>query len=613
MTPMYKRNSRLIISLIFTGAIYIYLLIRAFNTEFISDETATYWYYAYRGWFWGDQVVLDANNHPLNSFIAFHLYNYFGDVPGILRIGSLFSFLLFAFASYNFTGLLNGKRLQILGFIAIISIPYMLEYFAYLRGYGLSMGFFMCSLWHLYKYANTLKIYNLGLTYFLIFLSVSANLTLLNSELLIIGAVGLIHFNQFKSIGWQKHLGAIVGTIFLMRITWPVIAFGLKLKEAGAFYYSSLDGIWDMSGKSLSKYVFFSDNDLLMFVFIVLFILFLFILWKSFKVKGWTEFLKSWNTWITYLFFGNIVAVTLMAILLKVNYPEDRTGMYFVPLFLLLLLSLIQHIKYSEWFLLAFPISLLTHLSVHSSVFSPQERITDAFYRKVKSELKPDDIISLYKTMYANWHYQESHQDGLIHFPHISMRQGNESDVFVTRGEVQACDSVRNPWIADYEKFAYEPNSDHVAYRRKYRRKENLFFHCTTSFLEGSGEFMELLNSSNFFKNEEDVRLKFRFQLIINQVRQSTDFVVTTLDDRGQTIRYLPMAFELNFQSKKMAKQFNFSVMLDNLNKNEKGLKVYIWNRKIGVRHRLNNLKIDAFEVNNQNASNKERYLSKTS
>jgi hypothetical protein len=83
---------------------------------------------------------------------------------------------------------------------------------------------------------------------------------------------------------------------------------------------------------------------------------------------------------------------------------------------------------------------------------------------------------------------------------------------------------------------------------------------------------------------------------MIDQMRQSTDFVVVTLDEKGQIVRYLPMALELNYQSKRLDQDFNFSVLIDNVEKQEKGIKVYLWNRKTGIKHQLNALNIDVFK-----------------
>lgn len=586
---------RPITCLTFAAFVLIYLIIRAFQTEFISDETATYWYFIYRGSFWGDNVVWDAANHPLNSFLGHHLFNRFGDVPGILRIGSVFSYVLYVFATYRFTGLLNRKSLQILGFIALNSIPYMLEYFAYSRGYGLSMGFFMCALWYLYRYSQNRKFIAVVLCYLMAFLGFAANLTLLNSVVLFIVGIALIHLTYRKQIKLWQHLLVFGGTMFLARICWPLIAFAMNLKEKGALYYSSLDGIWDMTGKSISKQVWFTDHDFLMYVYLLFFVIVLYQLFVLFRTKKWKEFIAQQEVWVSYFFFGNLTAVLLMAVLLKVNYPEDRTGMYFIPLFMLMLLYTMQKVRFSEIALIALPVVFLTKLSIHSSVFTPEERITRDFYAKVKAELGPDDALSLYKTMFANWQYLESHQNKGVHFPHITMRYGDEADVFITRRGVQALDSIRNPHIyKKYRLFATDPNNDHLAYRRIQPRKETAFFELDTTTLKTEGEYMDLLSRNEFFDKGGDVKLKFDFHLAISEWRQSTDFIVVTMDENGQTVRYLPMTLELNFQSKKVNDHLHFAVLLDNLESNEKGIKVYIWNRKSGIKHVISKLHIEA-------------------
>ncbi len=595
MKSLLIKNSRFLCSIVLIVFVLGYLLIRAFHTEFISDETASYWYFVYRGWFWGDQVVWDAANHPLNSFIGHHLYNQFGDVPGILRIGSIISFLFYAYATYQFTGLLQRKSLQILGFIALNTIPYLLEYFAYLRGYGLSMGFFMCSVWFLYRYAKDQKLIHLIASYVFVFVATAANLNILNSTILTVIGVSIIHLTHWKKINWKQHIIVFLGTLFLARITWPLVAFALKLKESGALYYSTLDGIWDMTGKSLSRYILFTDHDVLMYLFLILILLMIYFLWKVFKSEGWKRFTQDAYTWLAFLFFGNLTAVLLMAFFMKVNYPEDRTGMHFVPLFLLLVFQLMQRLKYSEYLLLGFPLSLLLHLSVHSSVFTPEERITNDFYRKVKKELGPNDVLSVYKTMFANWHYLDSHQNGLIHVPHTSMRQGNEADVFIARSDIQSVDSLQNPFLSsEYRVIAKNPTNDHVAYKRVNKRQETLFFQKDCSLLKSQNEFMELLNEPHFFTNQEDVKLKFKFHLTVSEIRQSTDFVVMTMDKNGTMLRYVPLVLELAFQSKKLDKTLQFAVMLDNLKPEETGLKIYLWNRKPGISHTVRQFHLEA-------------------
>lgn len=603
MNQLKKQDKlRFWIAVGFTALVFAYILTRAFVTEFISDETAAYWYFVYRGWFWGNQMVWDAANHPLNSFIGHHLYNYFGDVPGIIRLGSVLSYLFYAYASYQFTGLFQQRRTRILGFIAMNSIPYLIEYFGYLRGYGLSMGLFLCSLWFLYSYINSLQLKHVVLAYLFGFLGFSANLTVLNSLMLTIGAVGLTHFYCFKSINWKQHVIVLLGTVFLARISWPLIKFGLNLKEKGALYYSSLDGIWDMTGKSLSRYVLFTDNDLLMYLFLIFIVFLIYSALKSLGSTSWREWVKNPDISLSYYFLGNLCAVLLMAIFLKVNYPEDRTGMYFVPLFLLLFISILDKLPYFNWLLLLAPISLVLNLSLHTSVYSPEERLTNAFYKKVKKELKPFETVSIYKTMFANWHYKESHQNGPLHFPHTTMRKGNEADVFIARSGVQATDSLMNPVLMRYyREFARDPMNDHVAYRRVLPLNETFFARKDSAFMESSGEFLELWNQPQIWNKPGDYKLRCSFHLTIPDKRQSTDFVVTTTDKNGQVVRYQAMALELSYQSKQLDATLNFSVILDNLTAEEKGIKVYLWNRKPGVVHSVRKCALKVYTLSSDN------------
>lgn len=581
---LQRWNWRLITAVLFATFVLTYLTIRAFYTEFLSDETATYWYFIIRGAFWGDNVVWDAANHPLNSFLGYHLYNRFGDVPGILRVGSLISYVFYAVATYQFTGLFQRKSVQIIGFLTLNGIPYMLEYFAYSRGYGLSMGFFMLGLWMLIRYAQSLKLVHVILAYVLVFIALAANLTLMNSMILVVLGVAIIHLTSWKKITYLQHGLVVLGTLFLARICWPLVAFAMQLKKSGALYYSNLDGIWDQTGKSLSRYILFTDHDGLMFVLLLLLVVFVVQLWFLLK-NGWKSFLQVQQTWVAYLFFGNFVAVLVMAFVMKVHYPEDRTGMYFIPLFFLLVFFIVDRIRYSEYAFLFFPISLLTHLSIHSSVFTPEERMTTAFYNKVKSQLSEDDVVTLYKTMFANWQYHESHQSNGVHFPHVSMRNGDEADVFVTRRGVQALAELRNKYLGRYRLIAEDPMNDQVAYRRIHPRKEKLFFELDSAMVQGSGDFIELVNLPNCFHGVEDVRLKFNFFASIPELRQSTDFVVITTDKNGQFVRSQTMVFELNHQSKPVNGNYAFSVMLDNLQPNEVGMKAYFWNRHPGVKH----------------------------
>jgi len=107
----------------------------------LHDEIATYYFYFYHGDFIGKTIQWDANNHLLNSIIGSVLYKMFGDNFTILRLPNLLSFILFFVGSYKLTLSLKTPFLKLTGLLALTCIPFVLDYFAYARGYGMSMGF----------------------------------------------------------------------------------------------------------------------------------------------------------------------------------------------------------------------------------------------------------------------------------------------------------------------------------------------------------------------------------------------------------------------------------------------------------------------------------------
>ena len=71
-------------------ALLIYLLLRAWFVEPLHDEVATYFFYIYHGDFWGANMVVDANNHLLNSWLCHAIYRVFGDHFFLFRLPNMF-------------------------------------------------------------------------------------------------------------------------------------------------------------------------------------------------------------------------------------------------------------------------------------------------------------------------------------------------------------------------------------------------------------------------------------------------------------------------------------------------------------------------------------------
>jgi hypothetical protein len=595
-----KRDKFKSFAFLFTLAMLTYLLLRAFITEFISDETATYWYFIHRGAFWGENTVWDAANHPLNSFLGHWIHKFTGDVIGWVRIFSVVSFLIYAWASYKLCKNFTKQSLRYLSFVALNSIPYFMEYFAYTRGYGLSMGFYLVGIYHFIAFCKDKSTLRLLYVYLFSFLSFAANLTTVNSVILIIGGVLLVQLTYIKTFTIRKQIEFFVLLGLLVLAMLPLIEFALKLKEAGALYYSSLDGIWDMTGKTLSRYVLFLDQDILMYFYLFLFLVMISLSLKSLFILKWKKWLEERETSLMLLFFGNIAAAIALAVVLKVHYPEDRTGMYFIPLFLLLLFQLMDKIKYSEFALLFFPITFLCNISLHSSVFTPEERITRDFFKKTDHFIASDNTVVVYKTMFANWHFLSSKLDRKTSVPQTGMDKTGYADIFISKDETQADPNTRNPYLKKYYRIiAHESASNHTAYKRKLPAPATLKLISKPISFSMDGEFMNIYVCDTLQKITHAKTLKVTVEgnLSINDTKNSTDLVLVTSNPVTGTERYACYVFELAFQEQKVNTHFKHNFLLENFTDKETEIKVYFWNRKTGIKHEVKDAKVTIFEL----------------
>ena len=162
--------------------IFIYLIIRALFNEPLHDEIATFFNYIETGKINGKDVIQDAQNHLLNSYISHYLYKFCGNNLFSLRIANLIAFVIYYFGIVKISKLLTDKTSQILLLTALSTVPFMIEYFAYSRGYGLGLSFFIWVLIYAVKWVNETSFKNALILYLFTFFSVFSNLIYFNSS-----------------------------------------------------------------------------------------------------------------------------------------------------------------------------------------------------------------------------------------------------------------------------------------------------------------------------------------------------------------------------------------------------------------------------------------------
>jgi hypothetical protein len=384
-----------------------YAILRAWFVEPLFDELATLYWYIQTGFLPGRGATTDANNHILNSLISHQFFKLFGDHFMAYRLFALSTFPIYFFACRNFL-LKSATRFSVLIFLALVSVHWIFDYFSFSRGYGPSLAFLLLAFCFIQKWLYSFKTRSFIALIFFFILALLSNLSLL-IPLFILSCFlifsSIIHFKKFTK---KQLVGFWITTLFFLAFLVPVFIYINKLKKAGALWWGSSEGLWEVTGKSLCENIFFSNNELWKYVFILLFVILSGIYIRNWATIGLKTISQQAIYWIPGLFAATVIAFVLMEKVMHVNYPMDRVGMYLVPLFILtfgLLLQKISFLKWSLLLLLWFPLSFLSKINLNTSIFSPEDRIHHSFYKQILQIVPEDATISADYVSQASYAY----------------------------------------------------------------------------------------------------------------------------------------------------------------------------------------------------------------
>jgi hypothetical protein len=586
---------------ILIGAFFIFLLtyflLRAWFVAPIHDEVATFFHYIETGKIWGDEALKDANNHILNSWIGYFFYRNFGEHFFLFRLPSLIAFVAYFFATKAIIEKFNIGKWKYLGFVALNTIPWITDYFSYTRGYGLAIGLFMSALYYLLSFIDDKKVSQLAIGLVLLNLTVFANLTYMIISLLI--SCYWFLFIIFHWTSWTMKQRVFLSASYLLfgLLLIPLIQFSFDLKEAGALYYGSLNGLWEVTGKTVTKYVLFYSENWLKIAFIVLGVIGVLLVLRSIWRQSFKLVLAKNTVIFLYLIIGNILGIVFLAKVMHINYPEDRAAMYFVPLLLILIVQLLgenKMLKYGLIGLLFFPVSFLLQLNVSTSIFSPDDRMSKAFYDQVRTEIQTDETIGIDPIMQLTYALHERHHLGEIQLGQTIGAFSPYFDVILTKSTI-----AHTPKIAqDYTLFATDKASTYQAFKRKKNFDSKLLVDTLVVGNKSTAEFIDCFHCSidKTWKNKL-IKVVIDSEMDAQNPLNTVNLVITTEDENLQPVRYDYQNIRWYFAQTNKTKAFQQTYSFKQIGKNEKLLKIYIWNpQKAAIR--LKNSRIKFFELN---------------
>lgn len=313
----------------FVSLVWLYVALRASLVPWVHDEcTSTYWFLE-RETFLPYVALWDAGNHFLSSAIGVLGHKLWGLSLFGSRVGSVLAFPIYAWAVFRIGSSLTNGVVRWSAWSALLACPFLLDFFSLFRGYGLGMAFFLVAVDGAIRYRvqpTARHLVQLLLGFALADLAV---LSLLPLWALVVAALGAdlgLDWRRTRALKVKKAvlwlLLGVVPLLFGMLLSW-------EMRRRGLLYHGSLDGFTSVTLPSLCRFVLGSAHSMVLLA----------VAGSVFSATAVVFVRPAWKgplAVIAALLWLDVCMRIAMALILNVNYPEDRSALHFVPLAILL-------------------------------------------------------------------------------------------------------------------------------------------------------------------------------------------------------------------------------------------------------------------------------------
>lgn len=395
-----------------------YSTIRVFKIPITVDEGTTYLVYvqgSIRDVFLNNPV--NTNNHFLNTFLIKFSTLILGDSEFSVRLPSLLGHLMYIVFSFKLLKAISDKTIIIICGIVLLHLnPYFYDFFGLARGYSLSWGLMMGSMYYLYRYILEGKNKFIGWSFVLAGLSVYSILIALNYFLALIVAFNFVFFKDFLTqqveqktsfviYFLKKNSAAILVSVLLfILLAYPISEvrkYNEFYGEQSSFYENSILSVVNQSLFG-QKYFGIDFPHVLISIAIFVYLSVLIYALRSF-------FIKKYNSiTVGSLAFGILFTIACWStiaqfLILGTPYLADRTALIYFPLFSILPVFFFVFFEKRKWLqiiLCAIPLMAYSyHFSKCANTFTVREWWFDTNNKDVINYFleneKPDEKVTL--------------------------------------------------------------------------------------------------------------------------------------------------------------------------------------------------------------------------
>ncbi|MBL7920606.1 MAG: hypothetical protein JNJ40_09855 [Bacteroidia bacterium] len=586
--------------------IFIVVCLRAFCIPFSHDETATFFFYVQSDNYLPYSAHVYTNNHVLNSALTNVCYHVLGSHRFVLRIPNILAFLIMCFGIFRLFKHLNtipAKLILITFFVLTLNF---LDFYEVCRGYGLSFGLMTLGLSYLIDYFSTKKIKYVVLFSLFWQLALAANLILVVVLTILFFFVFVFQIKEKQFFNAKNIILQLINIVILF--FW--IKFSFFYKEQGMLDYGVGTNYWKVTFKTLILFLFGTDQLWIQILAIaILSGIFIFSLLFFLKKPCSLFSIYSKTIFFTVILITTILAFYLQKKLLDVNYPEDRTGLFFYLLFVLSFAFIIDQISNFPSAIIASGVLIASlgyfilnvNLKDFSSLF--YHTMPKALFDKLTEEYKKTNqifTIGGHRVRELNYAFLNYRGGAVLNHMDESEQMAMNCDYYY------AMIREKPYYEAFYEVIGEDRTWNRVLLKRKEKinKKELFAFPGTPKNYNGNLEYFEflrfgdtLINSGNCLEAELAITFK-------NVPKPFNSFLVFSVDnDKGEHVYF---------------KRIPLNWLADNLNNETKYFKlttgvmpekgytavVFIWN--IDKKHAefdVNSLRINELSGKGVNVS----------
>lgn len=562
----------------FSSLILCIVVLRCIFVPFSHDEVATFNFYIQPGNFWPFLSHPDANGHFLMSATSWLFFELVGSSPQSLRIPSILSFLVLCYGVFRMNKLFPSLTAKLVFSSAFLLSFNFISFYSLCRGYGMSMAFLILAMYYFFVF----KSYGAKSHFlkFLLFsqLALSANLTLL---FVVAICTCLLLLAQLKNIllrNWKIYLALFLH--FSLLVFW--IKYAFFLKEHGALYYGSGNNYWQVTFKTLIDtvigeytwaYYFFIAGFLSMLVFYIFYV----------AKNKMNEIIHGRFSISLVILLVLIVSFYLLKLILHVNYPEDRTGLFFYIFYVIAFCFMLCEINQKfRWMFNLIPLYfvctffMLFNLRVHP--WKVYETMPYSFFDLlIEEQHKADHRITIGGHRVREFFYSFLNYKSYEKLNHMTAPEALQMNCDYALAYKQD-----KPYYEKYyDEIAEDNDWDFRLLKRKVpMERKPIFNYLTYPLFSGSNEYYNTFEKTDTtFHTDHPMVAEFNFS-VKKAHKPFNVWLVLQIDDADNAANNQFMRIPLNLVKFNWnnTNYFTLSIVSGNMPKHIKRIVAYFWN-----------------------------------